>query len=79
MHDANLRDQLRQQVFEAVDDMKRMEWPPERVIIAVKQIARDGGLAPSTRFVTAGASLSNGDAVLANIIRWAIDRYYLGA
>lgn len=76
LDDDGRREQLRQQVFDAVDDMKQMEWPPERVVIAIKQIARDGGLAPSLQFVTAGASLSNGDAVLASIVRWAIDRYY---
>ena len=74
--DDGRREQLRQQVFDAVDDMKRMGWPPERVIIAIKQIARDVGLAPSLHFVNAGESLSNGDALLASIVRWAIDRYF---
>src|SRR5262245_56516414 len=77
LHDESQREELRQQVYAVVDDLKRMEWPPERVVIAVKQIARDGGLSPSLRFFGAGTSLSNGDAVLADIVRWAIDRYYL--
>jgi hypothetical protein len=76
LRDDDLQEQLRQQVFAVVDDLKRMDWPPERVIIAVKQIARDGGLSPSLQFVQAEASLSSGDAVLAKIVRWAIDRYY---
>src|SRR5262245_18152560 len=59
------KQELQQEVFAVVDDLKRMDWPPERVIIAVKQIARDGGLVPSLHFVSAGASLSDGDAVLA--------------
>jgi len=74
--DDALREELREQVFTAVDDMKRMQWPPERVIMAVKQLARDGGLVPSFRVFNAGASLSNGDTVLASVIRWAIERYF---
>ena len=77
LRDDDLQEQLRQRVFAVVDDLKRMDWPPERVIIAVKQIARDGGLTPSLQFVQAESSLSNGDAVLAKIVRWAIDRYYV--
>src|SRR5262245_14623950 len=79
LHDGDLQEQLRQQVFAVVDELKRMDWPPERVIIAVKQIARDGGLAPSLQFVQAETSLSSGDAVLAKIVRWTIDRYYVTA
>src|SRR5262245_28163343 len=77
LRDDSQREQLRQQVYAVVDDLKRMECPPERVVIAVKQIARDGGLSPALQFSRAGTSLSNGDAVLADIVRWAIDRYYL--
>jgi hypothetical protein len=76
LRDETQTEQLRDQVFAVVDDLKRLEWPPERVIVAVKQIARDGGLTPSHQFIHVDASLSNGDAVLARVVRWAIDRYY---
>ena len=68
--------ELQQQVRQVVDDLRQTGWPPERVIIGVKQIARDAGLAPSARFTRSSEPLTNGDALLAQIIRWAIDRYF---
>lgn len=79
LRDAVTHERLRQQVFAVVDDLKQLDWPPERVIIAVKQIARDSGLYPSIEFTRVGTSLSNGDALLAHMVRWSIDRYYLSA
>jgi hypothetical protein len=69
-------DGLREQVCAVVDDLKALGWPPERVLIGVKEIAADAGIRPSPMFSRASHPLANGDMVLARIIRWTIDRYY---
>jgi hypothetical protein len=74
--DATRREQLRQRVYVAVDDLKGMGWTPERVIIAVKSIATEVGFRPSPHFSRANQPLVNGDALLASIVRWTIERYY---
>lgn len=70
------REELHQLVRAVVDDLKALDWPPERVIVSVKQIAAESGLRPSPQFSRASQSLANDDALLARIVRWTIEEYY---
>jgi hypothetical protein len=75
--DAETDAELRERVCAAVDDFKAAGWPPERVVIAMKQIARDAGLTPSRNLTTLSRVLITGrDAVIAKVVRRSIDRYY---
>jgi hypothetical protein len=76
LRDVVRREQLRQQVHAVVDDLKGVGWPPERVVISVKQIAADVGLCPSPHFSRASQALANSDALLADVVRWCIERYF---
>jgi hypothetical protein len=63
-------------VCSVVDVMKEEGWPPERVIVAVKAIARDAGLSPSSEVMLAHFSLDELDDLLTSSVRWCIERYY---
>ena len=67
---------LRDDVYAVVDDLQGAGWPPERVIIAVKQIARDAGLTPSRSMSSIKAPVVGRDTVIVDIVRWCIERYY---
>jgi hypothetical protein len=69
-------DELHKQVCSVVDDLRELGWPPERVIIAMKELANEAGLRPSTHLMTVNDSLGPKDAVLAKVVRWCIERYY---
>ena len=59
-----------------VDRAKELDWPPERVIIALKQVARESGLGASRNIVIADALLLPRDQLLMTAVRWCIERYY---
>lgn len=67
--------ELRRRVHAAVDDFKAAGWPPERAIVAVKQVAFDVGMAPS-RGVVGREPLTEQDAAIVDMVRWTIERYY---
>jgi hypothetical protein len=69
-------DVLRDEVCAVVDELKANGWPPERAIIAVKEIAFEAGLTQSQRVLVRNSDLSPRDALLAKIVRWSIDCYY---
>jgi hypothetical protein len=69
-------DGMREQVCVVVDELKAAGWPPERAIIAVKEIAFEAGLTQSQRVLVRDSDLSPRDALLAKIVRWTIDCYY---
>lgn len=68
--------QLHAQVCGVVDDLRALGWPPERVIISVKELAAEAGLRPSTHLMTVNDSLDASDALLAKVVRWSIQRYF---
>ena len=76
--DANRQVVLQQQVCAVVEDFKAAGWQPERVIIAVKQIAADAGLKASPRVLSAATPLTERDAVIGDLVRWCIEHYYHG-
>jgi hypothetical protein len=61
-----------------VDERKELGWTPQRVIVAVKQIAHDAGLSPSARVAGAppDGNMTPTDRLLVDIVGWCIDRYY---
>jgi len=67
---------LRDEVCAVVDELKALGWPPERAIIAIKEIAHEVGLTPSQRVLVRDTDLAPRDALLAKIVRWTIECYY---
>ena len=68
---------LRDEVCAVVDEMKAAGWPPERAIIAVKQIATDAGLMESRAMLAlSNKQLDARDALMAKVVRWTIECYY---
>jgi hypothetical protein len=68
--------EVRELVWAFVDDRKAAGWTPERVIIAVKQIARDAGLSPSKMVVKRDGRLMTTEDFLVEIVGWCIHRYF---
>jgi hypothetical protein len=67
---------LRDEVCAVVDELKAAGWPPERAIIAMKEIAQDAGLTQSQSVLVRDSDLAPRDALLAKIIRFTIECYY---
>jgi len=63
-------------VCSVVDELKAAGWPPERAIIAIKEIAQDAGLAQSQHVLVRDLDLAPRDALLAKVVRWTIECYY---
>jgi hypothetical protein len=68
--------QLRDEVCDVVEELKKLDWPPERAIIAIKEIAEEAGLPQSSRVLLKNRELDERDALLARIVRWTIECYY---
>ena len=68
--------ELQQCVWAYVDDRKAVGWPAERVVIAVKQLAREVGIKPSTIIVKRDAKPTTKDEFLVDMVGWCIHRYY---
>jgi len=57
-------DELRERVCAAVADLRDLGWPPERVIVAVKQLAADVGLRPSRNLMAISGHLTPHDEIV---------------
>ena len=68
--------ELRDEVCDVVEEAKKLGWPPERAIIAIKEIADEAGLTQSSRVLLKNRELDARDALLAKIVRWTIECYY---
>lgn len=68
--------ELRDAVCDLVEEVKKLGWPPERAIIAIKEIAEEAGLTQSSRVLLKNRELDARDALLAKIVRWTIECYY---
>jgi hypothetical protein len=75
LYDARDKD-LKDEVCSVVDDLKAAGWPPERAIIAMKEIAQEAGLTQSQRVLVRDTDLAPRDALLAKVVRWTIECYY---
>ncbi len=67
---------LRDAITQYVDRARILGWPPERVIVSIKQIARESGVRPADRVMGATANLNAMDELLVAIVHWCIERYY---
>jgi hypothetical protein len=67
---------LRAKVERFVDVAKGMDWPIERVIVAIKEVAAEAGVRSSTDVLRTGTHLEIRDAVLLDVVRWSVERYY---
>lgn len=68
---------IRDEVCAVVDEMKAAGWPPERAIIAIKQIAMEAGLNESRAVLAlSNKELDARDALMAKVVRWTIECYY---
>jgi hypothetical protein len=74
--DSARKDNLRTYVHAFVDISKEREWPVERTIVALKEIAAEAGLRSSTDILRVNAPLELRDALLLDIVRWCVERYY---
>src|SRR4029079_6762388 len=63
-------------VCDAVDELRAAGWTPERVIVAMKQIASDAGLHPSRKLYVVTESVHDRDVLLVDMIGWTIRRYF---
>jgi hypothetical protein len=70
------REEMHQRVCAMVDELKAAGWPPERVIVAVKQVADDAGLRPSRGVLSAKNALTEQDTAVVYMVRWCIEQYY---
>ncbi|SRR5690348_12071368 len=68
---------MHDQVCEVVEDLKAAGWPPERTIIAIKQIAGDAGLLESRSVLSLTVQdLDARDTLMTKLVRWCIECYY---
>jgi hypothetical protein len=63
-------------VFEYVDALKARGWPPEQVIVAVKQVGHDSGLRPTSHFALSESPTDDKAQLLIDTVAWCIERYY---
>lgn len=74
--DASDKALLRQRVFAAVDELKAVGWPVERLIVRLKEVALEVGFRPSRNASSMGPQVNDREAVVAEVVQWCIDRYY---
>lgn len=67
---------LHDEVCAVVDELKAAGFPPERAIIAMKEIALEAGLTQSQGVLVRDRELNPLDALLAKVVRWTIECYY---
>jgi len=73
---AGAPDAIRQRVFAAVDELKSMGWPVERIIVRVKQVATEVGLRTSRAGHRTTRSAGDDGAIVDDVVRWCIERYF---
>lgn len=67
---------LRRRVLAYVDATKGLGWPPERIIVEVKQIVADAGLGSSWRRTPTGRPLTAVDSLRVDMVNWCIHHFY---
>jgi hypothetical protein len=75
--DARARAAVERCVYDYVDALKALGWPPERVIVAVKRVAQEAGLSQSTGVLLPWRTgYPTHDQLLVDMVGWSIERYY---
>ena len=67
---------IRERLGAYVDQLKELNLPPERIIVAVKRLANDAGIRSTSRRVATRASLDGADKLLVDMVGWCIERVY---
>lgn len=67
---------LREAIRRYVDGTKTRHETPERVIIAVKEIARKAGIGPSLLQQSSLRPFTERDTAFSLAVTWCIERYY---
>jgi hypothetical protein len=68
--------EIQKRVWDYADTLKEAGFPPERVIVAVKRVAGDAGVHPTSRVTAMPTELDGRDKLLADMVNWCIERYY---
>ncbi len=64
-------------VCDIVEDLKAAGWPPERTIVAIKQVAAEAGLLESRSVLSLSVhDLDARDSLMVKLVRWCIECYY---
>jgi hypothetical protein len=68
---------MHDQVCDIVEDLKAAGWPPERTIVAIKQVAAEAGLLESRSVLSLSVhDLDARDSLMVKLVRWCIECYY---
>jgi hypothetical protein len=70
------RDTLQRLVCETVDECKANSWPPEKVVIRLRQIAHDAGFRPALEVMGVPSTIFAREHLLTEIVRWSMDHYF---
>jgi hypothetical protein len=62
---------LRARICAAVDELKSMGWPIERIIIRMKELGREVGLPAHV-----SAHRNEREAIISEAVRFCIERYF---
>ncbi|MGH7615966.1 MAG: hypothetical protein ACREPM_01925 [Gemmatimonadaceae bacterium] len=76
--DGAARSALRQRVCDFVDDRRAGGWPPERVVVAVKELTHIAGMHPTMALVQPDDLITTPDELLVQLVSWSIERYFAG-
>ena len=70
------KERLRQDVDDVVDELRTLDWPAERVVVAIKQITEEAGLRnPKKAWLRVGGQQTHRDEFIVQIVGWGIQRY----
>jgi hypothetical protein len=71
------RNELRRLVVVMVDILREMNLPPEKVLVVVKAVVRDGISPHIARYVDdAGHPEDRGNALIEDAAKWCIESYF---
>jgi len=70
--------EIRRHVYTYADELRALGVPPERVIVAVKQVAEDAGLgeAPNPIAQSGEEFRTDSEKLVSDMVSWSIDSYY---
>lgn len=71
-----VQSKVRLQVCEYTDELKALGVRPERVIIAVKRVAREAGIVSESLVVPTSQPRDGKDKLLVDLVSWCIEQYY---
>jgi hypothetical protein len=70
------RDRLRRAVWTYVAEKKASGWPPERVIVELKSIAREEGFSAPLHPIAPSARVDAREKLVTEIVGWCVEQFY---